>query len=213
VQSAGRRAKAANFRDRTAEHLAERSGRSVLRDKGRPWALVDTQSVGFERLGMLSRALLRRLRKRDGQAIVELAVVLPVILILILAVVDIGKAYGYQNDETHLANEAARYAAVAYCGDTCPAIDTAVRNDAPNELKNGTGSIVGPVSVTLCFPGTPADRNPVKATVTATYRWLPYLASKLGMPTTVTISASATARMEKDPIANPIPNSVPVGPC
>jgi uncharacterized membrane protein len=159
------------------------------------------------------RSLLLRLREHDGQAIVEFAVVIPVILILILAVIDIGKAYGYQNDETHLANEAARFAAVAYCGSGCTAIDTAVRNDAPNELKNGTGSIVAPVSVSLCFPSGMSNGDPVRATVTATYRWLPYLASKLGLPTTVTITATATSRMEKDPTTNPIPNSHPVGPC
>jgi hypothetical protein len=157
-----------------------------------------------------ARSLFERLRKCEGQAIVELAVVLPVILILILAIVDIGKAYGYQNDETHLANEAARYAAVANCGSGCPAVDLAVKNDAPGELKNGTGSIVAPVTVSLCYPQGSGSGNPVRATVTATYRWLPYLATKVGLPTTVAITATATSRMETD---NPIPNSVPVTTC
>ncbi|MFL5963915.1 MAG: TadE/TadG family type IV pilus assembly protein [Gaiellaceae bacterium] len=144
-----------------------------------------------------ARSLLQRLRECDGQAVVELAVVLPVILILILAIVDIGKAYGYQNDETHLANEAARFAAVASCG-SCPTgiISDQVKHDAPPELENGTGSIASPMSVEICYPDGFAVGNPVRATVTATYKWLPYLVSKVGLPTTVQIKASATSRIE-----------------
>jgi hypothetical protein len=140
---------------------------------------------------------LRRLRECDGQAIVELAVVLPVILILILAIVDIGKAYGYQNDQTHLANEAARFASVASCGSGCPGIIARVKQDAPSELENGTGSIEPPgMTVEICYPDGFAVGNRVRATVTATYRWLPYLVGKLGLPNTVQITASATSRIE-----------------
>jgi hypothetical protein len=153
------------------------------------------------------RSLLRRLRECDGQAIVELAVVLPVILILILTIVDIGKAYGYQNDETHLANEAARFAAVASCGSGCPGIIAQVKQDAPSELENGTGSIEPPgMSVEICYPDGFAVGNRVRATVTATYRWLPYLAGKLGLPTTVQITASATSRIESP---NPLLEATP----
>ena len=142
---------------------------------------------------------MQRLRACDGQAVVELAVVLPVILILILAVVDIGKAYGYQNDETHLANEAARFAAVGGCGAGCASIVGQVRSDAPPELENGTGSIAAPVSVQICYPhGSAHTGEPVRVTVTATYKWLPYLVGKLGLPNTVQIRASATSRIEND---------------
>ena len=145
------------------------------------------------------KTIARRLRASDGQAIVELAVVLPVILILILAVVDIGKAYGYQNDETHLANEAARFAAVGSCGVGCASITGQVRSDAPPELENGTGSIAAPVSIDICYPhGSAHVGEPVRVTVTATYKWLPYLVGKLGLPNTVQISASATSRIEND---------------
>jgi hypothetical protein len=148
------------------------------------------------RVAARARILLRRLRACDGQAIVELAVVLPVILILVLAVVDIGKAYGYQNDETHLANEAARFAAVGSCGGGCPSIIAQVRSDAAPELRNGSGSIDAPVSVQICYPDGFAVGNRVRATVTATYKWLPFLVSKLGLPNTVQIEASATSRIE-----------------
>ena len=142
--------------------------------------------------------LAQRLRAAEGQAIVELAVVLPVILILILSVVDIGKAYGYQNDETHLANEAARFAAVGPCGSCVGgSIIAQVKNDAAPELRNGTGSIASPgIDVKICYPNGFGQNNPVRATVTATYKWLPYLVGKLGLPNTVQISASATSKIE-----------------
>src|SRR4051794_27742312 len=47
-----------------------------------------------------------------GVALVEFALVLPLILLLLFGMIDFGKAFNYWNDETHLANEAARYAVV-----------------------------------------------------------------------------------------------------
>jgi len=48
-----------------------------------------------------------RLRDTNGQAVVELAPVVPVLILL--GILDFGRAFNYQNDETHLANEAVRY--------------------------------------------------------------------------------------------------------
>src|ERR1700720_2211329 len=65
---------------------------------------------------LLSRAptrLFRSLREsEDGQAVVELALALPILLIVVLGIVDFGRAVNYWNDENHVANLAARYAAV-----------------------------------------------------------------------------------------------------
>ena len=47
-----------------------------------------------------------------GVALIEFALVLPLLLVLLLGMIDAGKAFNYWNDETHLANEAARYAVV-----------------------------------------------------------------------------------------------------
>src|SRR3954466_13202404 len=47
-----------------------------------------------------------------GAALVEFVLVLPLVLLLLFGMVDFGKAFNYWNDETHLANEAARYAVV-----------------------------------------------------------------------------------------------------
>jgi TadE-like protein len=52
-----------------------------------------------------------------GTALVEMALVLPVLLLLLFGMLDFGKALNAWIDETHLANEAARIAAVSYCPD------------------------------------------------------------------------------------------------
>src|SRR5437588_12608003 len=62
--------------------------------------------------GRAFRMLSNRLRQEDGTSLVEFALVLPLLLLLLFAIVDFGKAINYWLDETHLANEGARWAAV-----------------------------------------------------------------------------------------------------
>src|SRR5262249_50612518 len=87
----------------------------------------------------------RRLRPAQGQALVEFALVVPVLVLAIAGILDFSRAMNYQNDETHLANEAVRYASVGSCGG-CSSIPTTVAGDADtSELRNN-------VSVSLCMP-------------------------------------------------------------
>src|ERR687888_909114 len=60
----------------------------------------------------LRRRVLRRCRDERGVALTEMALVLPLLLLLLLGMIDFGKAINYWLDETHLANEGARWAAV-----------------------------------------------------------------------------------------------------
>src|SRR5437867_1360914 len=54
-----------------------------------------------------------------GTALAELALVLPLLLVLIMGMLDFGKAFNEWIDETHLANEGARLAAVGYVAAGC----------------------------------------------------------------------------------------------
>ena len=54
----------------------------------------------------------RRLASHDGVAMVEMALVMPLLLILVLGIMDFGKAFNYWNDSTHMAATAARFASV-----------------------------------------------------------------------------------------------------
>ena len=50
--------------------------------------------------------------RESGQAAVELALVVPIICLLVLALIDFAKALNYWLDANHLANEGVRQAAV-----------------------------------------------------------------------------------------------------
>jgi Flp pilus assembly protein TadG len=133
-----------------------------------------------------------RLRSESGQALVEFALVLPVLVLAMMMVLEFGKVFNYWQDEAHLANQAARLAAV----DQNPGGGTLqqyiqAQADAP-ELKNGgTDSVASPAKVCIT-PGS-AVGDPVKATVTISYKWLPIL----GGVASTNISGSATMRMER----------------
>ena len=51
-------------------------------------------------------------RRQEGAALVEFALVLPLLLLLLLGMLEFGRVFNYWIDETHLANAAARWAAV-----------------------------------------------------------------------------------------------------
>jgi Flp pilus assembly protein TadG len=143
-----------------------------------------------------------RLVDQSGVALVEFALVLPVLLLILLGSLDFGKAYNYWIDETHLANEGARYAAVNQTPDPSAAsfLD-AIRDQADTtELKDGgTSSVPDALQVCVSFPnGTSKVGDPVKVTVTSTYRLLSFIASKVDV-TDVAMTTSSTMRLERVP--------------
>lgn len=149
-----------------------------------------------------------------GVALIEFALVLPMILLLLLGMIDVGKAVNYWNDETHLANEAARSAAVNKRIVPTELINQTVKNEADSaELRNGgTGSVSSPgVQICIWFPNNTnfaddpardhAIGDPVQVIVHAQYNWLAYLVGK-GLPVHSDLSASSTMRLEQTYRAN-----------
>src|SRR5919204_3332893 len=58
------------------------------------------------------RRALRRARREEGVAMVEFALVLPILLVILAGIVKFGQAFNYYIDETHLASEGSRFASV-----------------------------------------------------------------------------------------------------
>ena len=136
----------------------------------------------------------------EGAALVEFALVLPVLLVLLLGMLDFGKAFNYWIDQTHLANEGARWAAVNK-NPGGGSLQQYVRSQAntPELRDGGTASVTGPLQVCVTFPnGTSQVGDPVRVTASTTYNWLPFLGSRLGIAQT-TMTASATMRLEAAP--------------
>lgn len=129
----------------------------------------------------------------SGAAIVEFALILPFLALMVVLILDFGRAFNYWIDTTHLASEGARLAAVDHVPTGNASLQDYVRSMADsNELKNGTSRwITAPLEV--CVNPGPGDKvgDPVQVSVTTTYNWLPIL----GLAATE-IHGDATMRRE-----------------
>ncbi len=137
---------------------------------------------------------------------IEFALVLPLLLLLVLGIVDFGRALNYWIDETHLANEAARFAAVGRNpGNESGGVTLQEWTRAQavtTELRDGSALKAEGMQVCLRFgPNGPQVGEPVTVEATTTFNWLPFLANPpafLGGTglTDVEISGSSTMRLE-----------------
>jgi Flp pilus assembly protein TadG len=138
-----------------------------------------------------------------GQALVEFALVLPLLLLLALGMLDFGKAYNYWNDATHLTAEGARFAAVNRKPDPANAnsLQRQILGQADTaELREGLPSpAIAPAQVCIDFPnGTQAYGDPVRMRMTFTYHFLPFIGAEVGF-LTHTITSSTVMRLEAIP--------------
>ena len=139
-------------------------------------------------------------RCESGVALVEFALVLPLLLVILFGMLDFGKAFNYWIDETHLANEAARWAVV----NKNPGGGTLQeyiqqQADTPELRNGGTSSVPGPLQICISFPNGSANvGDPVHVTASSTYNWLPLIGNRIGI-TQTTITGSATMRLEAIP--------------
>jgi hypothetical protein len=155
-----------------------------------PGSFAAARSRTFRAKSWPLRRLLRTLRKsEDGQAVAELALVLPLLLLILLAILDFGQALNTKNTANHLANLGARFAAVgtfpAEKGNLCEYINST----APSNLQNKLGVVVSEAN-------PPTVGSPVKVTVTNNYHWLKFINGTIGGITSTTVSGEATMRLE-----------------
>lgn len=137
-----------------------------------------------------------RLAEERGQALVELAFVIPVLLLVLFAIAQFGLALNTANDQTHLANEVARYAVVNENPGAAKAksLQLWAKEQADEKPAREKGSIC------ITFPnGTSNVGDPVKVEFKSTIKWFPIL--KLRGLTTTTVAGTATMRLEGSPTA------------
>jgi Flp pilus assembly protein TadG len=139
--------------------------------------------------------LIERLRSERGQALVEFAVVLPMLMLLIVGILTFGRYMDYTQQETQLASEAARSAAVNFNPPGTQTIQAYITAQATGELLNGSSDVTSPIQVFLYYPtgSSNAVGNSVRACVTATVRLLPIL----GSLSSVQLVQTATMRIEQ----------------
>jgi Flp pilus assembly protein TadG len=149
-----------------------------------------------------------RLADERGAAMVEFGLVVSVLMLIVVGILFFGRFLNYSIDETHLANEAARWAAVnvnpgSTSGRSCSSLQSCVQVQANStELRSGSTDVTNtagnsPQGAQVCvtFPnGTTNIGDPVQVTVTANFHFLPVL----GVPT-IHVPESATLRLEAVP--------------
>jgi Flp pilus assembly protein TadG len=152
-------------------------------------------------VGRALRCRCNRARSEKGVALVEFALLLPVLALLLFGLLDFGKAFNYWIDETHLANEGARWAVVNKNPNSSGTLQQYIRSQAttPELRDGGTSSVSGPLSVCITFPGGTSNvGDPVRVTVETTYNWLGLIADRISVASS-TIRGSATMRLEAQP--------------
>jgi Flp pilus assembly protein TadG len=130
----------------------------------------------------------RRLRCRKGAAVVEFAVVAPVLFLLLLGMIECGRMIMVQQSLTTAVREGARIA-VSEGNNAAAAID------AVQSFLGGTGIKGAKVAVKPTNVGTMAHGQPISVSASVPFRkvsWLPnpfFFADK-------TLSSTATMRRE-----------------
>ena len=143
-------------------------------------------------------------RQEEGVALVEFALVAPLLLVILFAMLDFGRTFNYWIDATHLANEGARWAVVNKNPASSGTLQDYIQQQADtDELRNGGSSAVpSALEVCITFPNGATVGNPVQVTASLTYNWLPFLSDQaLGGLTSTTVSSSSTMRLEAQPTA------------
>jgi len=127
-----------------------------------------------------------RFRRNEGVAAVELALVLPLLLVILFGIIDFGLYFYNDLQLTHVARDAARHLTVGQEGDADAAIDNATL-----------------VSTTITSRDLDAGShaNDATVTLTATYQTLTPLPAMLGffgggLGSTMDINATAIMRRE-----------------
>jgi Flp pilus assembly protein TadG len=141
------------------------------------------------------------LRDESGAALVEFALVLPLVLVLLLGLMDFGRAFNHWIDSTHLANVAARYAAVNRNPGAAEGLtlqEYVQQRASTEELRNGSGHQT-PVEIRICVASTNVG-DPVTVKATSTWQWLDFLLGRVPeLAPDTQIQGSATMRLEAKP--------------
>jgi Flp pilus assembly protein TadG len=132
-------------------------------------------------------------------ALVEFALVAPILFLLLFGMLDFGRAFNYWIDSTHLANEGARWAVVNHNPGSGTLQDYIQQQADTGELRDGgSASVPDPMEVCINFPNGATVGQPVVVTASVTYHWLPFLSDRIDVLAT-SVTGSSTMRLEAVP--------------
>jgi Flp pilus assembly protein TadG len=146
------------------------------------------------------RGHLRALRcDQRGTAVVEFALVAPILFLLVFGILDFGRALNYYNQMTQLAGQGARAAAVDNNPDgTGPASGTSIQSQLVNSYADGglqNGLKVCITNGSVAGGGVPTPGQAVKVQTTYTFNFLPLIGAAIGGGS-ITLTATQSERQE-----------------
>lgn len=180
--------------------------------------------------------LVRRNRHSRGQALVELALIVPILAVLFLATLDLGRLYYSTITVTNAAREAALEATVnpsSYTAGTCDPVTSSIVCAGVNEARNSWVT-VAPADVVRepCNPDPACPKeygNEVTVTVTGHFSLLTPLIGAFTGGQNITLASTAKAEVIEvpaplatltpaptptpDPAATPTPTPSPTPTC
>jgi TadE-like protein len=132
---------------------------------------------------------------QNGQAMVELALVLPILLLVLFGITQFGLALNSANNETQVANEVARYATVNQDPSTTKKLAAWGKSQIDSHALSGQ-------EVCIKFPnGSSSIGEPVEVIVKGKISWLPI---DLKGVTNVSVEGKADMRIETPPTSSAI---------
>ena len=148
-----------------------------------------------------------RWHKQHGQAVTEFALVLPIILMVVIGITDLGRGIYYYNTLSNLAREGARFGMVLQSS------DWDVDGNEPGEYTSigtyaGTNTIVGRIAaqavildpsitkVTISTPSGTGSFLHLPVTVAVEYPFSPLFSQWIHSVPVTKISAESTMRIE-----------------
>jgi Flp pilus assembly protein TadG len=158
----------------------------------------------------------RRARGSRGQALVELALIVPIMAVLFLATIDLGRVFYSQITITNAAREAAMKAAedpTSYTAGTCNATTSKVVCAAINEARNSFVTVSAADVSMSCTPAcTKSYGNRATVTVLGHFNLLTPLMSAFTGGSNITLKSTASADVVVVPavaVATPTPSPTP----
>jgi len=142
---------------------------------------------------------IRRFRSSDAAAMVEFAIVLPIILLVVFAAIDFGRALYTVNNLTAAVREGARLASVQISPDPTTAGSKSAVSTAVKNYVLAFGGNAGAPTVNETFTGALPNLQSITVQITS-YPFTPLtpLANVIGLGT-IRFSPSATFRWEGAP--------------
>jgi Flp pilus assembly protein TadG len=125
-------------------------------------------------------------RREEGQSSVELALLLPVLLLIMAGVLDIGRAFQAYVTVANAAREGARHMSL-HQGDCFGARDRVIQEAAGSGVDLSSATVI--FQPAWCSPGSAVPGDPIKVTVT--YQFQPIIGLILGGQK-ISISTSAS---------------------